>query len=104
MKNHINNKFGLFYYTTSQQIKRNGEVRYNSNPFKVEVRKSNDGTGYVIVITNIATKEIVEVIESDRFDADSSRQTYFYGKTDKRQAVILRDVPLTVCLAKTNVA
>lgn len=75
MKNHINNKVGLFYYTTSQQIKRNGEVSYNSNPFKVEVRESNDRTGYTIVISNLTTKEMVEIIESERFDANSSRQT-----------------------------
>lgn len=104
MKNHINNKVGLFYYTTSQQIKRNGEVSYNSNPFKVEVRESNDRTGYTIVISNLTTKEMVEIIESERFDANSSRQTNFYGKTNKRQAIIMWQEPLTVGLAKTDVA
>lgn len=104
MKNHINNKLGLFYYSTTQQIKRNEEVSYNYNPLKIDIRQSNDRNGYVIVLSDILTKQIVEIIESERFDADSSRQTNFYGKTDKRQAVILWDAPVTVGLAKTNVA
>lgn len=104
MKNHINNRRGLFYYSTAQQIKRNGEVYADENQYKVEIYKTDDRYGYILVIKDLQTKEVIEVIESLRFDCDNSRQTNFYGKTDRRQAVIMWDAPLTVGLAKTNIA
>lgn len=104
MKNHINERRGLFYYSTTQQIKRNGEVYADENQYKVEIYRTDDRYGYILVIKDIQTKEVIEVIESLRFDCDNSRQTNFYGKTDRRQAVIMWDAPLTVGLAKTNIA
>lgn len=107
MKNHIKNSVGVFYYSTTQQIKRWGNLSYGHHPLKIKVMKTRTGSageGYLVEIRDILSGNIVESIESLRLERDNEKQTNFFGTTDNRQVVIFWDSTIFVGLASTNVS
>ena len=80
MKNLVNFQLEEYYYSFEQQIKRNGEVYRENNPYKIEIKLGDTYKDYKVEIYNIVTGDLVESIYSKSFDCDNEQQTNFYGK------------------------
>lgn len=103
MKNCVNKIFPIYYYSFKQQIKRNNQISYNNRPYKIEIKLCENGHDYLVEISDLISSDLIEVIESARFDMDTNTQTNFYAKMDNRQCVIFWDTFIKVGLAYTNI-